>query len=79
MGKGIPDVFDAIEVRVERSEVGAPGEFDALGDDELERALIERFARWATHVLGDDELERALIERLNALGLTPAAGSDTQH
>jgi hypothetical protein len=30
-------------------------------------------------MLGDDELERALIERFNAFGLTPAAGSDTQH
>jgi hypothetical protein len=29
--------------RVERREIGAPGEFDALSDDELERALIERF------------------------------------
>jgi transposase len=28
--------------RVERKEVGAPGDFDALSDDELERALIER-------------------------------------
>jgi hypothetical protein len=31
--------------RVERSEVGAPGEFDAMQDDELERALVERMAR----------------------------------
>jgi hypothetical protein len=29
--------------RIERSEVGAPGEFDHLADDELERALVERF------------------------------------
>jgi TIR domain len=28
--------------RVERSEVGAPGEFESLNDDELERVLIER-------------------------------------
>jgi len=28
--------------RVERSEIGAPGEFDHLNDDELERALAER-------------------------------------
>jgi hypothetical protein len=31
--------------RIERSEVGGPGEFDALTDDELERALVERIAR----------------------------------
>jgi hypothetical protein len=28
--------------RIERSEVGAPGEFDHLSDDDLERMLIER-------------------------------------
>ena len=28
--------------RVERSEVGGPGEFDAMQDDELERVLVER-------------------------------------
>ena len=31
--------------RIERSEVGSPGEFDHLTDDELERALIERLAQ----------------------------------
>jgi hypothetical protein len=30
--------------RIERSEVGAPGEFDALSDDDLERALLERIS-----------------------------------
>jgi hypothetical protein len=30
---------------VERAEVGAPGEYDALSDDELERMLIERIAK----------------------------------
>jgi hypothetical protein len=30
--------------RIERKEVGAPGEFDAVSDDELERALVERFS-----------------------------------
>jgi hypothetical protein len=30
--------------RIERREIGAPGEFDALTDDELERALVERFS-----------------------------------
>jgi hypothetical protein len=29
--------------RIERREIGAPGEFDALSDDELERAVRERF------------------------------------
>lgn len=28
--------------RIERSEIGAPGEFDAFSDDELERMLVER-------------------------------------
>lgn len=31
--------------RVERSEIGAPGEFDHMSDDELRRDLIERFIR----------------------------------
>jgi len=30
--------------RIERSEVGGPGELDALPDDELERALLERLS-----------------------------------
>jgi hypothetical protein len=59
--------------RIEKSEIGQPGEFDSFSDDELERALIERFARWATQVLGDDELERALRERFARLD------SETQH
>jgi hypothetical protein len=29
---------------VERREVGPPGAFEALTDDELERALVERFS-----------------------------------
>jgi hypothetical protein len=29
--------------RIEHSEVGPPGAFDALSDDELERAVVERF------------------------------------
>jgi hypothetical protein len=28
--------------RIERSEVGEPGDFDHLNDDELERLLVER-------------------------------------
>jgi phage terminase small subunit len=31
--------------RVERSEVGGPGEYEALNDDELERQIMERVAR----------------------------------
>jgi hypothetical protein len=30
--------------RVEKAEIGAPGEFDALTDEELERALIEHLS-----------------------------------
>ena len=30
--------------RIERSEVGGPGEFDTLSDDELECALLERLS-----------------------------------
>ena len=29
--------------RIERREIGAPGEFESLTDDELERAVVERF------------------------------------
>jgi phage terminase small subunit len=29
-------------IRVERSEIGSPGEFDALSDDELKHMLLER-------------------------------------
>ena len=28
--------------RVERAEIGAPGEFDAIQDDELELLLVQR-------------------------------------
>jgi hypothetical protein len=31
--------------RIERSEIGGPGEFDALTDDELWRVVVERFER----------------------------------
>ena len=31
--------------RIERSEFGAPGVFETMTDEELERALIERIAR----------------------------------
>jgi hypothetical protein len=30
---------------VERAEVGSPGEYDALNDDDLERQIMERMAR----------------------------------
>src|SRR5262249_51569771 len=30
-------------VRIERSEIGSPGEFDHLTDEELDRMLLERF------------------------------------
>jgi hypothetical protein len=30
--------------RVERAEIGSPGEFDHLSDDELERVLIEHLS-----------------------------------
>jgi hypothetical protein len=29
--------------RIERSEIGLPGEFDAMQDHELDRLIIERF------------------------------------
>jgi hypothetical protein len=32
-------------VRIEKSEVGAPGEFDHIQDDDVERRLIERFTQ----------------------------------
>jgi hypothetical protein len=30
---------------IERAEVGGPGEFDAMSDEELERALVEGMAQ----------------------------------
>jgi hypothetical protein len=30
---------------IEKSEIGAPGEFDHISDDDVERAIIERFTR----------------------------------
>jgi hypothetical protein len=30
--------------RIERTEAGAPGAFEAMTDAELERALVERFS-----------------------------------
>ena len=34
--------------RIERKVVGAPGEFEALSDDELERAIVDRLGRLAS-------------------------------
>jgi phage terminase small subunit len=31
--------------RIERAEIGTPGEFETMTDDELERALMERLER----------------------------------
>jgi hypothetical protein len=31
-------------VWVERAEIGSPGQFDAMSDDELERVLVQRLA-----------------------------------
>jgi hypothetical protein len=39
---------------IERREVGAPGEFDHLTDDELKHALIERLGRIGFRVVEDD-------------------------
>ena len=30
---------------IERAEIGAPGEYEALDDDDLERQIMERMAR----------------------------------
>jgi len=30
--------------RIEKSEIGSPGQFDAMSDDQLERLLVERLA-----------------------------------
>ena len=46
--------------RIECREIGAPGEFEALADDKLERALVDRFTRLA---LSDD-----LSEAVRSIG-----------
>jgi hypothetical protein len=33
---------------VEKAEIGSPGEYDAMSDEDLERALIERMAKLAS-------------------------------
>jgi hypothetical protein len=55
--------------RVERREVGPPDSFDHLTDDELERALVERFKA----------LGLTLDEKAAADQPAPDDGSDTQH
>jgi hypothetical protein len=57
--------------RIERQEVGPAGAFDALTDEELERALIERI-----NALG---LRSNVDEKAGADQPAPDAGSDTRH
>jgi hypothetical protein len=43
LSAGVPAIREkGIGKRVERAELGAPGEFEALSDDDLEQALAER-------------------------------------
>lgn len=39
--------------RIERSEIGAPGEFEAMSDEELEHEVLERFAALGFKVESD--------------------------
>jgi hypothetical protein len=40
---------------IERVEVGTPGEFETMTDDELERALMERVARLGFTNVGETQ------------------------
>jgi ABC-type branched-subunit amino acid transport system substrate-binding protein len=40
---------------IERAEIGAPGEFETMTDDELERALMERMARLGLTDVGETQ------------------------
>jgi hypothetical protein len=40
---------------VERAEVGSPGEYDALSDEELERQIMERVARLGFTNVGETQ------------------------
>jgi hypothetical protein len=40
---------------IERAEVGAPGEFETMTDEELERALIERVQKLGLGDFGETE------------------------
>jgi hypothetical protein len=44
-GTAIKEISILTGHRIERAEVGAPGEYDALSDEELERQLMERLAK----------------------------------
>jgi hypothetical protein len=55
---------------VERAEIGKPGEFDALSDDELERMVIEGFKELS--------LTLDVDEKAGADHSAPDAGSETQ-
>ena len=47
--------------RIERREVGAPGDFGALNDDELERALVERAHFSAAYPFRHPALNQAVL------------------
>jgi hypothetical protein len=40
---------------IERAEIGAPGEFETMTDDELERALIERMQKLGLGDFGETQ------------------------
>ena len=40
---------------IERAEIGAPGEFETMTDDELERMLIERIAELGLTDVGETQ------------------------
>ena len=42
---------------VERKEIGSPGEFDHLTDDELERTLVERLAQLGFRLIVEDDTQ----------------------
>jgi len=50
---------------VERAEIGSPGQFDAMSDDELERVLVEQFG-WPRFCAGARDQRR--IDRAEWLG-----------
>jgi hypothetical protein len=58
--------------RIERREVGTPGDFDAIGDAELEQMLAERIAQLDLTDVGETQ-----AERMADLGIVPE--TDTQH
>jgi hypothetical protein len=60
--------------RIEKSEIGAPGEFDALTDDELERALIEMIQE-----LGLFQKVETQLLALGDGGVAAVEDDETQH